>query len=113
MSNQVSVDLEWKMNASAIVFTTVFGTVRRYWEEVICQAFGIDIDSDDGAQICGSFAVKEICEEERFIIVNARNIGTVGVTVYNLDGGVVEVWKTEGTGTKTLARLSFSEIVKG
>ena len=105
MSNQVSVDLEWKMNASAIVFTTVFGTVRRYWEEVICQAFGIDIDSDEGAQICGSFAIKEFNAECNFVKVNTSYMGDVEISTEVI--GEVEVNRRQ----QRLGLVTFSEII--
>ena len=115
-SMKVEINLEWDMNASGMSFTTVFGTVRKSWEEIICQAFDINPDSDKAGQICGSFAVKEYDHDNMSVVINAKHLGTLEIAPTSNGGknGRVQIWKQRRNGdfNEKIAAIYFATIIQ-
>ena len=117
MNNEIVINIEWDMNANGMSFTTAFGTVRKCWEEILCQAFDINLYSDKGAAVCGSFAIKEYNEENMSVVINAKHLGTVeiGPSANGGKNGRVRIWKQKrrnGDFNELVATISFGNIIQ-
>ena len=121
MSNQITVNLEWETSENGMYFTTVFGTVKKTWEQIVGPIFGFEIKDngwatgEEALHFAETFTVKSYEErsEQTILTVNAKYIGTVEVIA---EDGQVKVWlphNTKGISTERLGQVSFSEIVGG
>ena len=117
MSNQITVNVEWETSENGMYFTTVFGTVKKTWEQIVGPIFGFEIKDNGWAtgeqamHFAETFSVKRFSadENETTVIVNAEYIGTVNITASR---DLVQVWTQKDLGpVEILGKVSFSEIV--
>ncbi len=111
MSNQITVNLEWETNESGMYFTTVFGTVKKTWEQIVGPIFGFEVNhwttDEEIRRFAETFTVKSYSadENETTVIVNAKYIGTVTVTASEWQE--VQVWVDD----ELTGQASFSKII--
>ena len=121
MSNEITVNLEWETNENGMYFTTVFGTVKKTWEQIVGPIFGFEIKDNGWAKgekamhFAETFAVQNYDKRETLtnLTVNAAGVGTVNVTASE---GRVQVWIDSDErrgGYETLGLVTFSDIVGG
>ena len=115
MSNQITVNLEWETSENGMRFTTVFGTVKKTWEQIVGPIFGFEVKDngwatgEEALHFAETFTVKSYRadENETTVIVNAKYMGTVEVTAS--ESQEVQVWVND----ELTGQASFSDIVGG
>jgi len=120
MSNQITINLEWKTSENGMYFTTVFGTVKKTWEQIVGAMFGFEIKDNGWAtgeqamHFAETFSVKsyEVTDDQTLLTVNAVSVGTVNVIA---EDGQVKVYNDLPRNYRgdAIAKVSFGEIVNG
>ena len=124
MSNKITVNLEWETSENGMYFTTVFGTVKKTWEQIVGPIFGFEIKDNGWAKgekamhFAETFTVKsyEKDDNETTLIVNAKYMGTVQLTASK---DLVQVETKNDLACQheyiwfNYKEISYSEIVGG
>jgi|TARA_B100001939_G_scaffold197140_1_gene169675 hypothetical protein len=120
MSNEITINLEWETSENGMYFTTVFGTVKKTWEQIVGPIFGFEIKDNGWAtgeqaqRFAETFAVKsyEVSHHQTRLTVNAKHMGSIKIIV---EDGQVVVYASESCRSRqdAIATVSFNQIVGG